>query len=202
MPSAPGTLLSRRASCTVSGAARTQLAVPASLAVTALGRTDRPVASGGGSIGDSLWLSTDLGGGWRPGYSGRQWDSTSHRSAQELRWMASLVARSHLSGAKDVSMAGLAGTTGMLAEAAGCGAIIDVSRVPMPQGVSTGDWFTCFPGFSMVMTTSPGGAIADAGPATTSRCGELTGTPGVELRWPDGQITPAINSDVTGLGMA
>ncbi|MET3805774.1 putative N-acetyltransferase (TIGR04045 family) [Nakamurella sp. UYEF19] len=180
----------------------TQLGVPASLSVTAVGRTDAPVPAGGGSIGDSLWLSTDLGGGWRPGYHGRQWDSTSHRSAQELRSMATLVARTGPTGAKDVSMAGLVGTTGMLAEAAGCGAVIDVDRVPMPDDVAAGDWFTCFPGFSMVMTAAPGHQMADAGPATTSRCGELTGTPGVQLRWPDGEITHAITGDVTGLGTA
>lgn len=180
----------------------TQLGVPASLSVTALGRTDRPVPAGGGSIGDTLWLSTDLGGGWRPGYHGRQWDSTSHRSAQELGSMASLVARTRPTGAKDVSMAGLVGTTGMLAEAAGCGAVIEVADVPMPSGVSAGDWFTCFPGFGMVMTTAPGSGVADAGPATSADCGRLSGTPGVRLRWPDGVLTTAIHREVTGLGTA
>ncbi len=180
----------------------TQLGVPASLTVTALGRTDRPVSAGGGSIGDTVHLATDLGGGWRPGYHGRQWDSTSGRSPQELRALASLVARSAPGSAKDVSMAGLAGTTGMLAEAAGCGAVLDVARVPTPAGVSAADWFSCFPGFSMVMTTAPGGTIADAAPATTAACGELTARPGVQLRWPDGELTVAISGSVTGLGTA
>lgn len=180
----------------------TQLGVPASLSVTALGRAASPVAAGGGAIGDTLWSAADLGGDWRPGYHGRQWDSTSGRSAQELRRMASLVARSDVTGAKDVSMAGLAGTTGMLAEAAGCGAVIEVADVPIPAGANTGDWFTCFPGFAMVMTTSSGGHIADAGPVTVSACGRLTGTPGVQLRWPDGELTSAIIGDVTGLGTA
>lgn len=180
----------------------TQLGVPASLTVTALGRTERPVPAGGGRIGDTIHLATDLGGGWRPGYHGRQWDSTSTRSAQELRSLASLVARSVPDSAKDVSMAGLAGTTGMLAEAAGCGAVLDVGRVPMPAGVSAADWLSCFPGFSMVMTTPPGGSIAAAAPATTAACGELTARPGVQLRWPDGEVTFAISGPVTGLGTA
>lgn len=54
----------------------TQLDVPASLSLTALGRTDRPVPAGGGRAGHRVRLTTDLGGGWRPGYAGRQWDST------------------------------------------------------------------------------------------------------------------------------
>ena len=99
-------------------------------------------------------------------------------------------------------MAGLIGTTGMLAEAAGCGAVIDVARVPAPPDVSAGDWFTCFPGFGMVMTTEPGAQPADSGPATTAACGTLVGAPGVQLRWPDGEITPAIAGEVTGLGTA
>lgn len=50
----------------------TQLGAPASLAVTALGSTSRPVPSGGGRPGHDVRLTVDLGGGWRPGYRARQ----------------------------------------------------------------------------------------------------------------------------------
>ena len=65
----------------------TQLGVPAALSATALGRTDRPVPGGGGRPGMRVRLTADLGGRWRPGYHGRQWDSTSHRTSAELRAM-------------------------------------------------------------------------------------------------------------------
>ena len=114
----------------------TQLGVPAALSVTALGRTDRPVPGGGGRPGHAVRLTADLGGRWRAGYTGQQWDSTSGRTTAELRAMGSAVARTAPAAAKDVSMAGVVGTLGMLAEASGCGATLDVADVPRPAGVT------------------------------------------------------------------
>ncbi|WP_127783681.1 MSMEG_0567/sll0787 family protein [Rhodococcus sp. X156] len=180
----------------------TQLGVPAALSVTALGRTTHPVPAGGGRLGDVLRLTADLGGQWRPGYQGQQWDSTSGRTGEELTTMGSFVARARPAAAKDVSMAGLAGTTGMLAEASGLGAVLDVAALPRPRGAAMGDWMTCFPGFAMVTADRPGRAVPPAGPATSAVCGELTTEPGVSLRWPDGMTTRAVHSTVTGLGAA
>lgn len=180
----------------------TQLGVPASLSVTALGRTPRPVPAGGGQPGHRVSLTADLGGGWRRGYRGLQWDSSSDRTTAELHELGSFVARTGPAAAKDVSMAGVVGTLGMLAEASGCGAILDVADVPVPAQASMGDWLTCFPGFAM-LTADRGDAVpAPAGPAVTRGCGELTTTPGVSLRWPDGRCTATLSPDVTGLGPA
>jgi hypothetical protein len=99
-----------------------------------------------------------------------------------------------------VSMAGVVGTLGMLAEASGCGAVLDVDAVPVPSGATAGDWLTCFPGFGM-LTTGPAPEL-DAGPATSAVCGALEAAPGVRLRWPDGTCTPALGATVTGLGAA
>ncbi len=108
----------------------TQLGVPAALSVTALGRTSDPVPGGGGRPGHRVRLTADLGGGWRPGYPGRQWDSTTHRRTPELRAMLGSVAAARPAAAKDVSMAGMAGTLGMLAEASGCGPCWTWPRCP------------------------------------------------------------------------
>ncbi len=180
----------------------TQLGVPASLAVTALGSTSRPVPSGGGRPGHDVRLTVDLGGGWRPGYQMRQWDSTSIRTRGELAAMLSVVARGAPSAAKDVSMAGLVGTLGMLAEASGCGAELDVATVPRPTGVPMGDWATCFPGTGLLSADEPGRAWPDAGPAATAVCGRLTTGQGVRLRWPDGEVTTVLSGSVTGMGPA
>ncbi|PRY09755.1 MSMEG_0567/sll0787 family protein [Kineococcus rhizosphaerae] len=185
----------------------TQFGVPAALSVTALGRTPDPVPAGGGRPGHALSLTVDLDGSWRPGYSGSQWDSTSHRSPGDLRRMGSFVARTRPAAAKDVSMAGLLGTVGMLAEASGVGAEIDVTSVPRPPGTTVGDWFTCFPGFGMVTADLPRRTPAPAGPATTATVGRLhaASSPddrGVSLRWPDGEVTRVIPGPVTGMGTA
>lgn len=181
----------------------TQLGVPASLAVTALGRTSHPIRAGGGSPGDALRLTADLAGSWRPGQHGRQWDSSSTRSAADLAELSTLVARMAPRAAKDVSMAGVVGTVGMLAEASGTGADLDVSRIPRPSSADMGAWLTCFPGYAMLTADRPGTrAPAAPGGVVTDECGLLTAHPGVRLRWPDGVTTTAVDSDVTGLGRA
>ncbi|MGW0628685.1 MSMEG_0567/sll0787 family protein [Streptomyces sp. NPDC002758] len=180
----------------------TQLGVPAALSVTALGRTERPVPGGGGRPGHGVRLTADLGGGWRPGYRGRQWDSSSHRRTDELRAMTGAVAAARPAAAKDVSMAGAVGTLGMLAEASGCRAVLDVAAVPRPPEAAMGDWLTCFPGFAMLTADTPDAPPLPAGPAAGAVCGELTTGEGVGLRWPDGEITEAVTATVTGMGTA
>ena len=180
----------------------TQLGVAAALSVTALGRAARPVPGGGGRPGHRIRLTADLDGGWRPGYHGRQWDSTTRRRTPELRAMLGSVAAAAPAAAKDVSMAGLAGTLGMLAEASGCAAVLEVAKVPRPAGAGVADWLTCFPGFGMLTADQPGAAALAAGPAVSAECGELTAGRGVTLRWPDGEQTSVIAGPVTGLGPA
>ena len=177
----------------------TQLGVPAALSVTALGRAEAPVPGGGGRPGHEVRLMADLAGGWRRGYTGKQWDSTTMRSADELRDQQTLVARMNPAAAKDVSMAGTIGTLGMLAEASGCGAELDVAAIPRPADALLADWLSCFPGFAMITADGPDRAVPPHGPVSSSVCGELVAGVGVTLRWPDGERTPAITGPVTGL---
>jgi putative N-acetyltransferase (TIGR04045 family) len=179
----------------------TQLGVAPALSVTALGRTADPVPASGGRPGDAVTITADLAGGWRPGYEGRQWDSSSRRTREELRPMMDSVRAARPHAAKDVSMAGLVGTVGMLAEASGCGAELDVAAIPRPPGAALGDWLTCFPGFAMVTVDDREAPAPPAGDAVGARCGTLGVGPGVQLRWPDGQVTTALDT-VTGLGAA
>lgn len=180
----------------------TQIGTPPSLTVTALGRTVHPVPGGGGRTGDEISLTIDLRGRWRRGFEGRQWDSTSTSSGADLRAMAASVGRAMPAAAKDVSMAGIVGTTAMLAEASGVGATIEVDAVPAPPGVAFGDWLTCFPGFGMLTADRPGESRMHADPAITAAIGSLGAEPGVRLRWPDGVETAAVGAAATGLGAA
>jgi hypothetical protein len=102
--------------------------------------------------------------------------------------------------AKDVSMSGLVGTAGMLAEASGVRAVLDVDRIPAPAAATTADWLTCFPGFAMITAEAAPSGNDLPGFVTSAVCGELMTGAGVGLRWPDGVITEAITSTVTGLG--
>jgi hypothetical protein len=99
-------------------------------------------------------------------------------------------------------MAGLVGTLGMLAEASGTGAVLDVAAVPRPGGAGLADWATCFPGFALLTAAEPGTPVPVAGPAVSATCGELVQGAGVLLRWPDGETTRAVRGAVTGMGAA
>lgn len=178
----------------------TQVGVPASLSVTAIGRTTRPVRGGGGRPGQRLSLTADTTGNWRPGYTGRQWDSTSMKPAGELRELHSLIGRAAPAAAKDISMVGVVGTAGMLAEASGCGAVLDVENIPRPGQATMGDWLSCFPGYAMITADQLGDSRMHSPLATTAECGSLIEGTGVQLRWPDGMLTEAITNNVTGLG--
>lgn len=180
----------------------TQLHAHAALAVTALGATERPVPAGGGRPGDDVRLIADLGGSWRPGYAGRQWDSTTARRPEELRHLVGVLGRHRPAAAKDVSMAGLVGTLAMLAEASGAGAEVAVADVPVPAGAGLGDWLSCFPGFALLTADRPGRPDPDVAPATVATIGRLTPEAGVRLRWPDGRTTSAVTGPATGLGAA
>jgi selenophosphate synthetase-related protein len=144
----------------------------------------------------------DLAGAWRPEHAGRQWDSTTGRDAADLRRLTSTLSRSRVHAAKDVSMAGLVGTLGMLAEASGCGAELDVAAVPRPDAARLADWLSCFPGFALVTAGGPGHHPANVAPATASTCGRLVAAPGVSLVWPDGERTVVLTGPVVGLGPA
>jgi selenophosphate synthetase-related protein len=56
---------------------------------------------------------------------------------------------------KDISMAGVCGTTLMMLESSGVGARIDLDRIPAPAGVDPLRWLTAFPSFGFVLAVEP-----------------------------------------------
>jgi selenophosphate synthetase-related protein len=56
--------------------------------------------------------------------------------------------------ARDVSMPGAAGSLLQLLEAAGCGAVLDVDRLPRPEGVAVDRWLRTFPSFGFLLATT------------------------------------------------
>ncbi|MEA2144300.1 MAG: uncharacterized protein QOI64_2730, partial [Solirubrobacteraceae bacterium] len=57
--------------------------------------------------------------------------------------------------ARDVSMPGAAGSLLQLLEAAGCGAVLDVDRLPRPDGVDPERWLRTFPSFGFLLAAKP-----------------------------------------------
>ena len=111
--------------------------------------------------------------------------------------------------ARDVSMPGAAGSLLQLLEAAGCGAVLEVDRLPRPAGISAERWLRTFPSFGFLLASVP--EHVDAARAVFARrglacdpCGRFDASRRLELEsgasratvW-DFDIAP-----LTGLGCA
>jgi AIR synthase-related protein len=127
------------------------------LAAAVVGRARRLIPGGGARPGQALVAATSLDGSFRG--PGGNFNAATTAPAQVLR--ARLAALPELAEAglvaagKDVSMAGLCGTTLMLLEASGWGAEIDLERLPAPAGVDPVRWLTAFPSFGFVLAVDP-----------------------------------------------
>jgi len=136
-------------------------AAHASIAVAMLGRTtpSKLVLSTGARTGDSIVFAMDLDGSFTPGipYS---WDTTSRKTASGVQGRLASMHRvaPRLTAGKDISNPGSLGTLGMLLEASGKGADVDVGKMPRPDGVDMMQWLLAYQGCGFVVTCSPGDA--------------------------------------------
>ncbi|MGO9498941.1 MAG: AIR synthase related protein [Solirubrobacteraceae bacterium] len=112
--------------------------------------------------------------------------------------------------ARDVSMPGVAGSLLQLLEAAGCGATLELERVPRPAGVSVERWLETFPSFGYLLVAPAGAGDAAAEPflrrgLACAQCGRLDDTGVLRLAaagettalW-DLNVEPLTHLDPTG----
>jgi uncharacterized protein len=73
------------------------------------------------------------------------------RLAGDIRLLADAAEAGDVVAAKDVSMAGLVGSLGMLLEWRRAGAVIDLDALPRPAGVDLASWLVCFPAYAFLL---------------------------------------------------
>lgn len=78
------------------------------------------------------------------------------RCAGDVRLLAEVAAAGSCVAAKDVSMAGFAGSLAMLLEHGRFGVTVDLDALPVPDGVDLVPWLTCFPSFGFLLCAPPG----------------------------------------------
>jgi uncharacterized protein len=168
------------------------------LAVAILGRARRLLTSFDARPADRLIAAIDLRGRYREPFS--NWEAATDAPAARLRgdldvlpWLAENgLARA----GKDISQGGLVGTAMMLSECSGNGAVIDVRRVPKPDGVPLERWLQTFPSYGFLLATpaanagavlarftSRGIAAADIGDFTKERRVVLADGNATETVW-------------------
>lgn len=125
-----------------------------SISVSIIGRAKKLITSRDSQEGDDLILAIDLDGKQRGGFL--NWDTTSHKSsevlADQLGCMNEIAERDLANAGKDISNPGILGTIGMLLEVSGKGAIVNVDRIPIPNGLDFAQWFLMYPGFGFVLS--------------------------------------------------
>ena len=57
--------------------------------------------------------------------------------------------------AKDISMAGIAGTALMFAECSRAGLVIELDAIPAPPGVGAAHWLAAFPSYGYLLAAAP-----------------------------------------------
>jgi selenophosphate synthetase-related protein len=185
---------------------------PASLSATCTGVARRPLRSAAARPGDVLLAAFCLEGGY-PSDENDFFSSLRDRAPNELRTdgdaLTDVAEAGLCHAARDISMPGAAGSLLQMLEGAGCGAVLDVDRLPRPDGITVERWLKTFPSFGFLLAASA--EHADAARAVFTRrglacevCGAFEDTRRLDLQsgadratvW-DFDIVP-----LTGLGSA
>jgi AIR synthase-related protein len=127
------------------------------LSVAILGRARKLLTSFDAKPGENIVAAVDLRGFMRA--PAPYWDASTRADPARLRGDLELLAEIAEAGlcaaAKDISMAGIVGTTVMLLEASKLGGVIDIAAIPKPQSVALEHWLTVFPSYGYLLSVAP-----------------------------------------------
>ena len=119
-----------------------------------VGRED-VITSGGAQVGDKIIVAIDLDGKQHETFS-LNWDTTTFKSpelVQDQIAVMNRIATRHLTSAgKDISNPGTLGTLGMLLEASGVGASVELAEIPRNESIPWDEWLKLYPGSGFVLT--------------------------------------------------
>ncbi|WP_440409036.1 sll0787 family AIR synthase-like protein [Neorhizobium petrolearium] len=132
------------------------------LSVAILGRAKKLLTSFDAKPGNLLIAAIDHRGRYREPFN--NWEAATDAPPARLRGDLEILPEIAEAGlafaAKDISQGGIPGTAIMLAECSGVGIEIDVSAIPVPDGVVLGRWLATFPSFGYLISTSAENAEA------------------------------------------
>jgi uncharacterized protein len=135
----------------------------AALSASCTGVAKRPLFAHAARPGDHLLAAFSLEGR----YTGATTYFSSLRDRDPLllrddgEALVELAESGAAHAARDVSMPGPAGSLLQLLEATGCGATLEIDRMPRPDGVPIDRWMVTFPSFGFLIAVAPE-HVADA----------------------------------------
>jgi len=127
------------------------------LSVAILGRATKLLSSFDAKPGDQLIAAIDHRGGYREPFS--NWDAATKAPQARLRGDLEVLPQIAECGlavaAKDISQGGIIGTSIMLAECSGVGIELDITAIPVPDGIELERWLLTFPSFGYLLSVTP-----------------------------------------------
>jgi len=115
--------------------------------------SEGPLLSTTAKPGENVIVICDCKGEFTPGlpYS---WDCTSDKSQNEIKAVVTklLAGLQNLSSGKDISNPGILGTLAMLLESSGTGADIEITKIPIPDGIDLLQWLKAYQGLGFIGT--------------------------------------------------
>ena len=131
---------------------------PPALSAFGLGRATpgRVLSVRNAAPGQSLLFAGCIEGTMRPDFPFfGSFDARGGDLASDVRTLAALAADGAAAAAKDVSMAGILGSLGMLLECGGLGVTVDLDALPRPPEVGMVAWLGCFPCLAFLLCARP-----------------------------------------------
>jgi selenophosphate synthetase-related protein len=126
----------------------------AALSASCTGVATRPLRSAAARPGDVLLAAFALDGRYmsetRPFFTALN-DRTPEQLRDDGEALVEVAERGLCHAARDVSMPGIAGSLLQLIEGAGCGAVLDLDRLPRPDAAPLERWLLTFPSFGFLL---------------------------------------------------
>ncbi|MDN5750754.1 MAG: AIR synthase related protein [Pseudonocardia sp.] len=122
-----------------------------------IGSATHPLSVTRMAAGQRLLVAYALDGAMRPDFPFfPAFERRAGRCAGDVRLLAEVAAAGSCVAAKDISMAGFAGSLAMLLEQGRFGVTVDLNALPVPDGVGLAAWLTCFPSFGFLLCAPAG----------------------------------------------
>ena len=131
-----------------------------SISVSMVGKVQKEclIRSNTAKPGDDIVVAVDTVGKQHPKLR-YNFDSTGKEPEILIGQLESMVEagrRGVVTAGKDISNAGVVGTTAMMLEVSGVGGTINILEIPRPEDVSLSDWLKTYPGCGFVVTAQDG----------------------------------------------
>lgn len=130
----------------------------ASLAASCTGIAKTPLRGSAAMPGDALLAAFAIDGRYmseeRPFFTALH-DRTPAQLRDDGEALVEVAEAGICHAARDVSMPGIAGSLLQMLEGAGCGAVLDLDRLPRPHGAPLERWLLTFPSFGFLLAAKP-----------------------------------------------